>query len=97
VRFLSSVLIPMSWNVIAAHALIQFIASWNQYLWPVLIVQDMGQQVIQVGVRSTAAAGTSTDFGLLMAAGIVASLPPLILFVLMQKQFMSGFAITRDK
>jgi sn-glycerol 3-phosphate transport system permease protein len=97
VRFLFSVLIPMSWNVLAAHALIQFIASWNQYLWPVLIVQDMGQQVIQVGVRSAAAQGTSTDFGLLMAAGIIASLPPLILFVLMQKQFMSGFAITRDK
>jgi sn-glycerol 3-phosphate transport system permease protein len=97
VRFLFSVLIPMSWNVIAAHALIQFIASWNQYLWPVLIVQDMSQQVIQVGVRSAAAQGTNTDFGLLMAAGIVASLPPLVLFVLMQKQFMSGFAITRDK
>ncbi len=97
VRFLFSVLIPMSWNVIAAHALIQFIASWNQYLWPVLIVQDMGQQVIQVGVRSAAAQGTNTDFGLLMAAGIIASLPPLILFVAMQKQFMSGFAITRDK
>jgi sn-glycerol 3-phosphate transport system permease protein len=97
VRFLFSVLIPMSWNVIAAHALIQFISSWNQYLWPVLIIRNMGDQVIQVGVRSAASQGTNTDFGLLMTAGVIASLPPLILFILMQKQFMSGFAITRDK
>jgi sn-glycerol 3-phosphate transport system permease protein len=96
-RFLISVLIPMSWNVIGAHALIQFISSWNQYLWPVLIIQDQTQQVIQVGVRSAVNVGAQTDFGLLMSAGIIASLPPLILFVLLQKQFMNGFALTRDK
>lgn len=96
-RFMASVLVPMSWNVIGAHALIQFISSWNQYLWPILIVQDPANQVIQVGVRNAVTAGTQTDYGLLMAAGVVASLPPLILFVLLQKQFMNGFAITRDK
>jgi len=96
-RFLFAVLIPMSWNVIGAHALIQFIASWNQYLWPVLIVQAPENQVIQVGVRNAVNLGTQTDFGLLMAAGLIASIPPLILFVLLQKQFMNGFALTRDK
>jgi sn-glycerol 3-phosphate transport system permease protein len=96
-RFLISVLIPMSLNVIAAHSLIQFISAWNQYLWPVFIVNDPSQQVIQVGVRNAAQFGIVPDYGVLMAAGIVASLPPLALFVLLQKQFMSGFAITRDK
>ncbi|XWX03445.1 carbohydrate ABC transporter permease [Aggregatilineales bacterium SYSU G02658] len=96
-RFLVSVLIPMSLNVIAAHSLIQFISAWNQYLWPVFIVNDPTQQVIQVGVRNAAQFGIMPDYGVLMAAGIVASLPPLVLFVLLQKQFMSGFAITRDK
>ncbi len=96
IHFLLQILVPMSWNVIAAHALIQFIGSWNQYLWPILIIQDNANQVIQVGVRN-AVSGEQTDFGLLMAAGIIASIPPLILFVFMQKQFMSGFSITRDK
>jgi sn-glycerol 3-phosphate transport system permease protein len=96
-RFLFSILIPMSWNVIGAHALIQFIGSWNSYLWPRLIVQDPTAQVIQVGVRNAIAAGIQTDFGLLMTAGIIASIPPLILFVLLQKQFMNGFELTRDK
>jgi sn-glycerol 3-phosphate transport system permease protein len=96
-RFMFAILIPMSWNVIGAHALIQFIGAWNQYLWPVLIIQNRVDQVIQVGVRNSVVSGTQTDYGLLMAAGIVASLPPLILFIVLQKQFMNGFAITRDK
>jgi sn-glycerol 3-phosphate transport system permease protein len=99
VRFMIEVLVPMSWNVITAHALIQFISSWNSYLWPRLVIppQNAASQVIQVGVRNALLAGQNSDFALLMAAGLVASLPPVILFVVMQKYFMSGFAITRDK
>lgn len=98
-RFLVSILIPMSWNVIMAMALIQFIYMWNQYIWPQVIFNNVNSpdQLIQVGVRRAALSGQNSDFGLLMTAGIIASLPPLFLFVLMQKQFMSGFAITRDK
>ncbi len=97
-RFLVSVLIPMSWNVIGAHAMIQFIAMWNQYLWPRLVISDQSDQIIQVGVRQAVnATGSQVDFGLLMTAGVLASIPPLILFITLQKQFMNGFAITRDK
>ncbi|MFW5709083.1 MAG: carbohydrate ABC transporter permease [Chloroflexota bacterium] len=98
-RFLFSVLIPMSWNVIVAHALIQFIYMWNQYIWPTFILLDVTspEQMIQVGVRNAAFSGQFTDYGLLMTAGVIASIPPLVLFLLLQKQFMNGFAITRDK
>jgi len=97
IRFLFAVLVPMSWNVIVAHSLIQFIASWNSYLWPVLIVQNVEDQIIQVGVRNALSYNFIADFGVLMSAGLIASLPPLLLFIVMQRQFMSGFAITRDK
>lgn len=96
-RFLFAVLVPMSWNVIAAHAMIQFIVMWNQYAWPNILITDANEQMLQVGVRQAAATGSQSDFGLLMTAGVIASLPPLILFVLLQKQFMNGFALTRDK
>ena len=96
-HFLFSILIPMSWNVIGAHAMIQFIASWNQYLWPVLAIQNGEDQLIQIGVSQASSLSGQADYGLLMTAGIVASIPPLLLFVLLQKQFMNGFAITRDK
>ncbi|WP_119072766.1 carbohydrate ABC transporter permease [Aggregatilinea lenta] len=96
-RFLFLVLLPMSWNVIGAHAIIQFISMWHQYAWPVFIGLRPEDQMIQVGVRKAVIVGTQTDFGLLMAAGVVASIPPLVFFVLLQKQFMSGFALARDK
>lgn len=96
-RFMTSVLLPMSWNVIVAHAVIQFVYMWNQYVWPSFIVSDYNDQMIQVAVRRTVNLSAQTDFGVLMAAGVVASIPPLIVFILVQKQFMSGFALTRDK
>jgi sn-glycerol 3-phosphate transport system permease protein len=98
-RFLFAVLIPMSWNVIAAHAMIQFLYMWNQYIWPTFILNDVNSpdQMIQVGVRGAVGSGQFTDYGLLMAAGIIASIPPLVLFLLLQKQFMNGFAFSRDK
>jgi sn-glycerol 3-phosphate transport system permease protein len=96
-RFLIAILVPMSWNIIGAHAMIQFIYMWNQYAWPVFVIPSMDNQMIQVGVSQSAQMSGQADFGLLMTAGIIASIPPLLLFVLLQKQFMSGFAITRDK
>ncbi|MFP4323488.1 MAG: carbohydrate ABC transporter permease [Anaerolineales bacterium] len=96
-RFMVSVLIPMSWNVIIGHGVLQFIAMWNQYLWPSIVAQDPGDQLIQQGVRNAVGSTGQPDFGLLMTAGIVASIPPLIVFIILQKQFMSGFALTRDK
>ncbi len=95
-RFLYAVLLPMSWNVIGAHVVIQFIYMWHQYAWPLFVVSPE-EQLIQVGVRNATTSGGQTDFGLLMTAGIIASLPPLILFLLLQRQFMNGFALTRDK
>ncbi len=96
-RYLLWVLLPMSWNVIGAHAVIQFISMWHQYAWPIFLQLSPEDQLIQVGVRNSVISGTQTDFGLLMAAGVVASIPPLVFFVLLQKQFMSGFALMRDK
>lgn len=95
-QFLWSVLIPISWNTIGALAVIQFIYVWNMYLWPLLVSQG-DNQVVQVGLRSLLAVDTTISYGPLMLGAVVASLPPVIVFVLLQKQFMSGFAIARDK
>lgn len=97
IQFMFYVLIPMSWNVIGAMAVIQFIYMWNQYLWPVIILQDSDHQLVQQGLKSLEVLGGQTDFGVLMAGAVVASLPPVIVFILLQRQFMSGFSLTRDK
>ncbi len=97
-QFLFRVLVPISWNTIGALAVIQFLYAWNQYIWPLMIVQEQGKQVVQVGLRSLVSGiETGDSFGPLMLGAVIASLPPLIIFILLQRQFMNGFQLTRDK
>ncbi len=95
--FLFKVLVPMSWNTIGALAVIQFVYVWNSYIWPALIIQGQERQVIQVGLRTLMGGDSALSFGPMMLGAVIASIPPIIVFLLLQKQFMSGFAITRDK
>jgi sn-glycerol 3-phosphate transport system permease protein len=96
-QFLVRVLIPMSWNTIGALVVIQFLFAWNMYLWPRMIISEQETQVVQVGMRSLLSVDTGISYGPLMLAAVVTSIPPVLIFVLLQKQFMSGFALTRDK
>ncbi len=98
IRFLFAVLVPMSWNVIGALAMIQFIYVWNQYLWPLLIINDNRRQLVQVALKGiVVGAADLGNWGVALAAAVIASLPPLIIFLLLQESFLRGFALTRDK
>lgn len=96
-QFLVRVLLPLSWNVIGALAVIQFLYSWNMYLWPRLVISDQASQVVQVGLGTMRNSGGGQTYGPLMLAAVVASLPPTLVFVLLQRQFLSGFAISAEK
>ena len=67
------------------------------YTWPNMIISDPRLDVVQVGIGALRAGDSSFQYGPLMLAAVVASLPPVIIFILLQKQFMSGFTLTRDK
>jgi len=97
IQFLWRILIPLSWNTIGALAVIQFVYMWNQYLWPLLIIKDERLQVVQVGLGTLRNAEGSITYGPLMLGAVIATIPPVLIFVLLQKQFMSGFAVSRDK
>ena len=90
-------LIPISWNTIGALAVIQFVYMWNQYLWPSLIIKDERIQVVQVGLGSLRNAEGSLTYGPMMMGAVIATIPPIIVFILLQRQFMRGFARSRDK
>lgn len=98
VRFLLQILIPMSLNTIAALAVIELIYVWNQYLWPLIIISSGEKQVIQVGLKmAISAAQGEVDWGMAMAAVVMAMTPPLLVLILLQEQFMRGFALSREK
>ncbi len=96
-QFLWRVLVPISWNTIGALAVIQFVYVWNMYIWPVMIIQGQERQVVQVGLRTLMGGDAALIFGPMMLGAVLASIPPIIVFILLQKQFMSGFQLSRDK
>ncbi|MGM0420327.1 MAG: carbohydrate ABC transporter permease [Bacillota bacterium] len=99
IRFLVQILTPMSLNTIGAFCVIQFVYMWNQYLWPLLIISDKRYQVVQVSMRQLTTTGPEQmiDWGIAMAGALIALVPPLIIFFLLQEQFMRGFALSEDK
>lgn len=97
VRFLRSILIPMSWNTIGALAVIQFVYVWDQYLWPRIIIRREETQVVQVGLSALLNSSDRTEWGQVMAAALITIIPPLLVFGLLQEQFMRGFALSSEK
>jgi sn-glycerol 3-phosphate transport system permease protein len=96
-QFLFQVLVPMSWNTIGALAVIQFVYVWNMYIWPVLVMRDQERQMVQQGLRTLVGGDAALVFGPIMLGAVITSIPPILIFILLQKQFMSGFALSTDK
>jgi len=94
-QFLFKILIPLSWNAIGALAVIQFIYGWNMYLWPLLLQPD--DQVVQVGLGSLRNADQGQIYGPLMLGALLASIPPILVFLVLQRPFMKGMSLSRDK
>jgi sn-glycerol 3-phosphate transport system permease protein len=96
-QFLWRILLPLSWNVIGALAVIQFLYSWNMYLWPLLVINEQSAQVVQIGLGTLRNTGGGQSYGPLMLGAVLASIPPTLVFLLLQKPFLSGFSLTSEK
>ena len=94
-RFFWYILQPMSRTSIAALFVIQFIYGWNQYLWPLLITTKTSFYTVVMTVsRQASVVDTVPDWNLLMAMAMLAMLPPVLVVVFMQRQFVRGLVET---
>ena len=94
-RFFWDILLPMSRTSIAALFVIQFIYGWNQYLWPLLITTKEGFYTVVMGVsRQANVLDAVPSWNLLMAMAMLAMLPPVLVVVFMQRQFVRGLVET---
>jgi len=94
-RFLAFVLVPMSRAVLVGVSVIMFVYAWNQYLWPLVIIDTQGQQVTQVGLnllRGQASSG-EVAWSMVMTGSMLTLLPPLLLLVLFRNPLIETFAI----
>jgi sn-glycerol 3-phosphate transport system permease protein len=94
-RFFFDVLLPLSRTNLAALFVILFIYGWNQYLWPLLITTKSDMDTILIGITRMLTVGESQiDWHLVMATTILAMLPPVLVVVVMQRQFVRGLVET---
>ena len=94
-RFFWDVLLPLSKTSIAALFVIQFIYGWNQYLWPLLITTDEAYYTVVMGIsRLVNVVDAAAKWNLVMATTILALIPPVVVVVAMQRQFVKGLVET---
>jgi lactose/L-arabinose transport system permease protein len=80
---------PIMAPTFAAAAIVTFMNGWNSYLWPLVIMKSQGRRTMPL-LLTALTAGYTTDFGILMLAVAVCTLPTLILFFTQQKRFVAG-------
>ncbi|QEW04413.1 carbohydrate ABC transporter permease [Microbacterium lushaniae] len=93
VRVFWSVVLPLSRGILAAVAIFVFITTWNNFLWPFLIINDTSLMTLPVGLQTVISA-YGVQYAQLMAQAVLASVPLIVLFLIFQKQIVRGVATT---
>jgi lactose/L-arabinose transport system permease protein len=82
--------IPTMRPAYVAATVITFLAAWNNFLWPKVILLNNDYQTMPMLI-SNLLSGYVTDYGALMLAVLVASIPTIVLFLMLQRAFVAGF------
>ena len=88
-RYLFTLLLPISKGSLGAIGIYSFINSWNSYLWPLLVTNKSNMRTVQIGI------GMLQDpeglgYGMIMGGIVIVLLPSLLIFIIGQKQILSG-------
>lgn len=90
-RFLRSILLPLSLPNLAALGIIFFLFGWNQYLWPLLFTTEPGMQTVVIGIKQLVPHGDGLPaWNLAMNAAMLALLPPVVVVLALQRWFVKG-------
>jgi multiple sugar transport system permease protein len=90
---LLKIVLPLSGPALATLAVIMFMWTWNDFLWPLITIYSPNNMTLQLGL-ATFQGAHQTNTNLLMAANVMSMLPVLLLFFLAQRYFVRGIATT---
>ena len=91
IRYLVSIVLPLSKPAVMTIGLLQFIWSWDSFQWPLLVTRDSNMRVVAVGLQQFMAQEGGTSTQLLMAFASIVVVPILVLYFLTQRYFQQGF------
>ncbi len=86
------VVLPMSTNGIAVIGIFTFIAVWNDFLWPLIILNTEDMRTLPIAL-ATFQTSFETNYGLLMAGGVIMAIPMFLVFFLLQRFFLQGLTL----
>jgi ABC-type glycerol-3-phosphate transport system permease component len=92
------VVLPLSRPPIMAVAIFLFIQSWNDFMWPLIVTNTDATRTLPVGLVSslsgTVSGGAIAYYGMSMAGSVLATVPAILIFILLQRYFVQGIALT---
>lgn len=88
-RIYRSVILPLCIPTLATLAITTFMESWNDYLWPLLMLTDRNKMTLPIAL-STLNGQYNTEYNVLMAGSLISMIPILLLYVFAQKYFKNG-------
>ncbi len=87
------VMLPLARPALAAQAVLTFLGSWNSFLWPLSVLRNRDFMTLPVGMSTmvgSVSAGSEPAIGATMAAATLVSIPVIIVFLSVQKQYIAG-------
>ncbi len=95
-RIYSKIMLPLSKPALSTLTIFTFVATWNDFLGPMIYLKTESKQTLQIGLRMFISQ-YSCEYGLIMAASVLSLIPVLIVFLSLQKYFVEGIAATGVK
>lgn len=90
-RIFFEIMLPLAKPGMVALAIFTALWSWNELLWPIVVNSDPSKLNLAAGI-STLAGTRTIDFPMMMAGSLMAQLPMIVLFIILQKRFVQGIA-----
>jgi multiple sugar transport system permease protein len=93
-RIYATIILPLSKPALASCALFSFMGSWTSFLWPLIVIRTRELRPVPLGLAALQQEQGYTDFPRLMAGSALAILPIMIVFILLQRYYVDGIALT---
>lgn len=90
------IVIPLIKTVIISLTIFTFITCWNDFLWPLVTITEEKKKTLTL-VISALKGNYATNYGLVMAGSLLAFVPPFLLYIILQKEFVQGIALSGIK
>jgi len=93
-RIYAQIVLPLCRPALATLGILTFLASWNNFLWPLVSATTEDSYTLPVALALYAIGQNRTDYDILLAGSVVVVLPVLLVFILLQRHFVRGIATT---